>query len=151
MGKGDQRSKRGKRIAGTYGVSRPRTKLTERGPATVASKPAKKAAKKNVSAATAKASAKKATAKAKATGGDDLTKIEGIGPKVKEVLTEAGLGTFADVAKTEAAKIEEILVSANSRYKMFDPTSWPQQAQLAADGKWDELKKWQDELDGGKA
>ena len=95
--------------------------------------------------------AKKATAKAKATGGDDLTKIEGIGPKVKEVLTEAGLGTFADVAKTEAAKIEEILVSANSRYKMFDPTSWPQQAQLAADGKWDELKTLQEELDGGKA
>ncbi|HBY69766.1 MAG TPA: 50S ribosomal protein L21, partial [Flavobacteriaceae bacterium] len=28
--------------------------------------------------------------------------------------------------------------------------TWPQQAQLAADGKWDELEKLQDELDGGR-
>jgi len=41
-------------------------------------------------------------------------------------------------------------VEVNSRYKMHDPTTWPKQAKLAADGKWDELKKLQDELDGGK-
>ena len=147
MGKGDKRSKRGKRIVGSYGVSRPRTKLTERGSSFVAEKPkkAKSTAKK---ASEKKAAVKKAAVAAK---GDDLTKIEGIGPKVKEVLTEAGLGTFADIAKTDAAKIGEILVEANSRYKMFDPTSWPQQAQLAADGKWEELKTLQEELDGGKA
>ncbi|MEJ6796117.1 MAG: 50S ribosomal protein L21, partial [Flavobacteriales bacterium] len=29
--------------------------------------------------------------------------------------------------------------------------TWPAQAKMAAEGKWDELKKWQDELDGGKA
>ena len=34
---------------------------------------------------------------------------------------------------------------------MADPTTWPKQAKMAAAGDWDALKKWQDELDGGKA
>ena len=81
---------------------------------------------------------------------DDLKKIEGIGPKISEILTTAGIGTFATLASTEADKIREILAEAGNRYKMHDPTTWPQQAQLAADGKWDELKTLQDQLDGGK-
>jgi large subunit ribosomal protein L21 len=32
-----------------------------------------------------------------------------------------------------------------------DPETWPKQAGMAASGDWDGLKKWQDELDGGKA
>ncbi len=67
-----------------------------------------------------------------------------------EVLTEAGLGTFELVSKANADQIREILVAANSRYKMFDPTTWPEQARLAHEGEWDKLKAWQDELDGGK-
>jgi len=90
--------------------------------------------------------AKKAESK-----GDDLRKVEGIGPKIAEILGEAGIDTFAALAATEADKIREILEAAGSRYKMFDPTTWPQQAGLAADGKWDELKELQDQLDGGKA
>ena len=81
---------------------------------------------------------------------DDLKKIEGIGPKISEILTNAGIGTFAKLAASEADKIREILAEAGNRYKMHDPTTWPKQAQLAADGKWDELKTLQDELDGGK-
>ncbi|MCT4582439.1 MAG: 50S ribosomal protein L21 [Flavobacteriales bacterium] len=107
---------------------------------------AKKAAKK----ADAKPAAKKAAPKAKAAKGDDLTKIEGVGPKIAEVLTAAGLATFADVAKSTPEAIKEIL-SAHSRLASKNPSTWCQQAELAAEGKWDELKKWQDELDGGKA
>lgn len=161
MGKGDKKSKKGKRLAGTFGVHRPRT--AKKAAAVVTPKAKKKATAKKIVAAKVTPAAEveetkvaatpeaKAPAKKVSTKGDDLTKIEGVGPKVKEVLTEAGLGTFADVAKTEATKIGEILIAANSRYKMFDPTSWPEQAQLAADGKWDELKTLQDALDGGKA
>ena len=36
-----------------------------------------------------------------------------------------------------------------STLKSKEPKTWPQQAQLAADGKWDELKLLQDELMGG--
>lgn len=81
---------------------------------------------------------------------DDLTKIEGIGPKIAGLLTEGGIATFAQLAKADIERIREILVAAGSRYRMADPTTWPEQAQLAADGKWDELEKLQDILDGGR-
>ena len=103
-------------------------------------------------AAAPKTEAKKAAPKAaapKATGkADDLKKIEGIGPKIASTLVEAGIATFADLAKAESAKISEIIADVRGNHVT---DTWPAQAQLAADGKWDELKKWQDELDGGKA
>ena len=102
---------------------------------------AEKAAPKKV--APKKAAAKKATGKA-----DDLKKIEGIGPKIASTLVEAGIATFADLAKTKPAAISEIIAGVRGNHVT---DTWPKQAKLAADGKWDELKKWQDELDGGKA
>ncbi len=84
--------------------------------------------------------------------GDDLTKIEGIGPKLKSIFHEAGIMTFSDMAAKTADELREIMISAGGkRYARFNPETWPAQAKLAAEGKWDELKKWQDELDGGKA
>lgn len=88
--------------------------------------------------------------KAKASGEDDFRKIEGIGPKISQLIKDAGIPTFADLAKTEVDKLREILETAGSRYRMHDPSSWPLQAGMAAEGKWDELKVWQDEHDGGK-
>ena len=58
--------------------------------------------------------------------------------------------TFADVASADVAKIKSVLEDAGSRYKAHDPTTWPAQAKMAAEGEWDKLKAWQDELDGGK-
>ncbi|NHM00660.1 50S ribosomal protein L21 [Flavobacterium difficile] len=94
--------------------------------------------------------APKAT-KAKAAKGDDLKIIEGIGPKAAEVLVAAGIDTFAKLAATAAADVNAILDAAEAKVQHLDPTTWAQQAQLAADGKMDELKKLQDELNGGKA
>ncbi len=93
--------------------------------------------------AEAKPAAKKSTEKA-----DDLKKVEGIGPKIAETLIAAGISTFAELAKTDAAKISEIIADVRGNHVT---DTWPAQAKLAADGKWDELKKWQDELNGGKA
>jgi large subunit ribosomal protein L21 len=101
-----------------------------------------KAAPVDVSVAS-KPKAKKASGK-----GDDLKKIEGIGPKIAETLSNAGISTFADLAKTDAAKISEIIADVRGNHVT---DTWPKQAELAADGKWDELQKWQDELDGGVA
>ena len=81
---------------------------------------------------------------------DDLTKIEGVGPKINGLLQKGGIKTFSQLAKSDADKIKAILDAGGSTFASHDPTTWPQQAQLAADGKWDELKQWQDELDGGK-
>jgi large subunit ribosomal protein L21 len=102
---------------------------------------------------TKKAEPKKATPKAvasKADKADDLKKIEGIGPKAAEALQNAGLGTFAKLATAKPEKIKEILTEASSRMAHLDPGTWPEQAKLAADGNWDELKTLQDKLDGGK-
>ena len=93
----------------------------------------------------AKAAAPKAKASAKA---DDLKKIEGIGPKIAETLVAAGISTYAELAKAEPAKIAEIIADVRGNHV---PDTWPQQAALAAAGKWDELKELQDKLDGGIA
>jgi len=82
---------------------------------------------------------------------DNLTKIEGIGPKLAGILKEAGLETFKQLSKAKADKISEILIEAGgNKYKRFDPTTWPDQSKLAAEDKWDELNKWQDEMKGGR-
>ncbi len=99
----------------------------------------------------AKPAAKKAAPKKAAAQGDDLTKIEGIGPKIGEVLANGGIGTYAELAAASVDKLSEILHEAGSRYASHDPGTWPQQAELAAAGKFDELKALQDELKGGRA
>ena len=81
---------------------------------------------------------------------DDLKKVEGIGPKIEGLLNKAGILTWKQLSQTEIADIKAILEAAGKRYQMHDPTTWPQQAGMAADGEWEALKKWQDELDGGK-
>ena len=84
-------------------------------------------------------------------GGDDLVIIEGIGPKAAEALVEAGIDTFAKLAAASVEEVKAILDASTSKVQHLDPTTWAQQSQLAADGKMDELKKLQDELNGGKA
>jgi len=98
---------------------------------------------------TAKKAATKKAAPKKSSTKDDLTKIEGIGPKAAEALTAAGLATFADLSKSTPAKIKKILDESEGKFAAMDPGTWTKQAKLAAADKWDELKKWQDEMDGG--
>lgn len=81
---------------------------------------------------------------------EDLTKIEGIGPKIAGLLNDAGILNYAQLADSKPEAIKSILEKAGPRYQMHDPGSWPRQSRLAADGKWNELEKLQDELDGGK-
>ena len=81
---------------------------------------------------------------------DDLKLNEGVGPKIAGILAEGGLDTWAKVAAATPEAIKEILTAAGSRYASHNPGTWPKQAELAAAGKFDELKAWQDEFDGGK-
>jgi len=80
---------------------------------------------------------------------DDLKIVEGIGPKIEEILQNVGIKSWEQLAKTAPTQLSSILLAAGSRYKSHNPSTWPKQARMAADGKWDELKIWQDELDGG--
>jgi predicted flap endonuclease-1-like 5' DNA nuclease len=81
---------------------------------------------------------------------DDLKVVEGIGPKIEQLLNNEGILTFAQLAVTAPERIKEILVAGGSRFQMHDPTTWPEQSALARDGKWDELKVWQDALNKGR-
>ncbi|WP_367914206.1 hypothetical protein [Leadbetterella sp. DM7] len=81
---------------------------------------------------------------------DDLKIVEGIGPKIEELFNQAGIYSFDDLANTEADRLKAILDGGGSRFQMHDPTTWPQQGALARDGKWEELKKWQEELNKGR-
>ena len=112
----------------------------------------KKTVAKKAEAAPAapKAEAKKeAPAKAAKVKGDDMRKIEGIGPKIAEKLAEAGIASFADLAKSEVSKLQEVLDAAGSRYASRNPSTWPMQADLAAAAKWDELKDLQAGIENG--
>jgi predicted flap endonuclease-1-like 5' DNA nuclease len=108
---------------------------------------AKSAVKPAAKAAPAAKTAKTTTAK---TTADDLTKIEGVGPKIAELLKKAGIVTFADLAAAKVDKIKGILEAAGKRYQMHDPSTWAQQATLASKGDWAKLEKLQGELKGGK-
>jgi len=66
------------------------------------------------------------------------------------LLGNAGIVTFSDLAAKPTDDVKQILTDAGSRFKMHDPSTWGKQADMAAKGEWDALKKWQDELDGGK-
>lgn len=82
-------------------------------------------------------------------GPNDLTVVEGIGPKISELFNNAGVTTFAQLAKQTVPQMQKILDEAGARYKLAKPTTWAQQAALAADNKWSELKALQDKLSGG--
>ncbi|WP_375326165.1 30S ribosomal protein S2 [Flagellimonas sp. GZD32] len=85
----------------------------------------------------------------KAPKADDLTKVEGIGPKAAEALVASGIVSFSDLAKADTEDIKTVLTDASSTLAHLDPTSWPKQAKMAADGEWDALKEWQDKVKGG--
>lgn len=82
---------------------------------------------------------------------DDLKIVEGIGPKIAELLNNAGITTWQGLSETAVDRLSEILDAAGPAYQIHDPGTWPQQAGLAARGEWDALKKLQDELTAGKA
>ncbi|MFV2042120.1 MAG: DUF4332 domain-containing protein [Anaerolineales bacterium] len=83
---------------------------------------------------------------------DDLTRIEGVGPKVAGLLNEQGIHSYAQLAKAPPGKLHAILGTAGPTYHLAEASAdtWPEQARLAARGRWQELLSLQDELKGGR-
>jgi predicted flap endonuclease-1-like 5' DNA nuclease len=79
---------------------------------------------------------------------EHLERIEGIGPKVTSLLHEAGIRTFAQLAEANVERLSQIL--QGNRLNFINPSTWPEQARLAADGRWQELEALQNELKGGR-
>ena len=81
---------------------------------------------------------------------DNLLIIEGIGPKVSQVLKDNNINEWSDLAATDADELRRILQAAGSNFGLSDPTGWPHQASLAAAGDWDELIRYQKFTDAGR-
>ena len=79
---------------------------------------------------------------------DDLKRIEGIGPKISGLLQAAGIATFAKLASTDVVHLLQIVRDAG--ITIADPTTWPEQAALAAEGEWERLEVLQEALKGGR-
>ncbi len=82
---------------------------------------------------------------------DDLKIVEGIGPAIEALLHGGGIATWRDLASSTTERLREILAGGGSRFSMHDPTTWPTQAGLAADGRFTELQSLKDSLAGGRA
>ena len=81
---------------------------------------------------------------------DKLTLIEGIGHKTEQVLNEKGINTFLQLANCSSAVLDVIIRENFSNYRVFETLTWPEQALLAHNGQWEELKILQDKITGGK-
>ncbi len=135
-------------------------------PARIASTPEPKSKPSSKPADAAKPSPKPAAAPKAASGGDaakaagfklrkmpegvdDLTVIEGIGPKICQLLIDDGITTFEKLANTSYEEIKAILDKAGPNFRLAKPDAWPKEAALAARGEWQALKELQDRLIGG--
>lgn len=82
---------------------------------------------------------------------DDLKIVEGIGEKIDSILKKNGIVTWYQLSQTAPERIAEILLAdGGPNYKIHDPKTWPAQALLAHEGKWKQLKEYQDQLIGGR-
>lgn len=89
------------------------------------------------------------TPKPRSSGSDDLTRLEGIGKKMAGALKSAGIDTFAKLARSTEAELRAAIEAAGMNFSPALP-SWPKQAEFAAQGNWDGLKAFQNQLIAGR-
>lgn len=79
---------------------------------------------------------------------DDLKLVEGIGPKIASTLQAAGINTYKQLARARPERLKKILDEAG--ISIADPTTWPEQAALAAAEDWEALVELKSGLKGGR-
>lgn len=82
-------------------------------------------------------------------GADDLAIVEGIGPKIAELFYQLGIKTFKQLSEMTSAQIQSMLDTAGPNFRMANPETWPDQADLAARNRWTTLKALQQVLIAG--
>lgn len=81
---------------------------------------------------------------------DDLEIVEGIGPRIAALLRAEGIATWRGLAACGPERLRDVLDLGGPGFRIADPGSWPEQAGLAADGRWAELRALQDRLVAGR-
>lgn len=79
----------------------------------------------------------------------DLTFVEGIGPKVRALLAQNGINDFKQLADTPLSRLADILVQGGARFNLCHPDTWLEQAKLASAGEWEALDSLKKQLKGG--
>jgi len=81
----------------------------------------------------------------------DLTKIEGIGPKIEGLLNKKGIKSYRQLSNVSHSFLEQMIEEAGPAFATHRgmTNTWPAQSKLAELSEWDELKKWQDVLKAG--
>ncbi|MDQ3141091.1 MAG: helix-hairpin-helix domain-containing protein [Bacteroidota bacterium] len=74
---------------------------------------------------------------------ENLQIIEGVGPKMEQFLHGMGISNWSQLASANAGFIKSNLEQIDSKFRIIDPESWPEQAGLARDGQWSALMKMQ--------
>jgi predicted flap endonuclease-1-like 5' DNA nuclease len=82
-------------------------------------------------------------------GPDNLEIIEGVGPKIAHLLRSNGVGTFALLAAASQSALKDILKKGGPAYDIANPETWPEQASLAAQNRWQDLRNLMERLDAG--
>lgn len=81
---------------------------------------------------------------------NDLTIIEGIGPAIGQLLAEGGFATWEAIANAQPEELHALLVQAGPTFAAHSPATWPEQARLAANANWFQLKSLQEKLHAGR-
>ena len=84
------------------------------------------------------------------TGHNDLKELAGINLKTESILNNVGIYRFDQLAQTPIGNIRNILANHGPLLHNYDPQTWPAQAHLAANGRWTELRKWQEQMRRGQ-
>jgi predicted flap endonuclease-1-like 5' DNA nuclease len=70
---------------------------------------------------------------------NDFTLLEGVGPRIAQLLHERGLTTWWALANADVELLRSVLAEAGPKFQIHDPRAWPQQARLLANGQWEKF------------
>lgn len=81
---------------------------------------------------------------------DNLEMIEGIGEKVRKVLNDAGITSFAQLAKLSADELTRIVKTEGKVRIVGDPGSWSKQARFLVEGDLQGFQNYIKQLNSGR-
>lgn len=80
---------------------------------------------------------------------DDLRVVNGIGPKIAKLLINRGITTWKALSQTSPNYLYAILhEDGGEHFRIHNPESWPHQALLLHEGRWDEFRELLEKLEG---
>ncbi|TYB78628.1 hypothetical protein [Bizionia myxarmorum] len=77
---------------------------------------------------------------------NDLTIIKRIGPQTVALFALHHIRTWKALSEVSVETCREILDSSSKNHKIYNPSTWPEQAKLAYEGNWKALLEWQKEM-----